>query len=134
MMGLSKCEIKEALPLKVYKSEAAAKNGLEFFVNQEGQFVRAFENLLLRKDGRFQPLFDRLELQVPADSVVSVVVQFRQKQSAIQVKLFDSLTSDVAHEPLLRTEAVAAGQVVEQQTTFRLSANKEYYLFVFYEG
>lgn len=48
-MTLSKCEVKETLPMKIYKSEAAAKNGLEFFINQEGHFVRSFEELLIKK-------------------------------------------------------------------------------------
>lgn len=32
-MTQSKCEIKEVLPMKIYKSEADTKNGQEYFVN-----------------------------------------------------------------------------------------------------
>lgn len=75
-----------------------------------------------------------MELQVPVESVVSLIVQSKQRQTDIVIRLFDSLTSDVAHEPLLHREVEAANMIREQQTAFLLTPNKDYYLVIFYQG
>lgn len=48
-MTQSKCEIKEVLPYKIYKSESETKSGFEYFVNSDGSFFRQFDNILFRK-------------------------------------------------------------------------------------
>lgn len=42
MITQAKCELKEAVPIKIHGSEADTKGGYEFFVNSKGTFYRMF--------------------------------------------------------------------------------------------
>jgi hypothetical protein len=133
----SKCEIKEVLPTKIYKSEGATKNGLEYFINQEGSFTRVFESILIKKNKNSQvmPSFDKFEVTVPQEAIVSILLQYKQKANSIIVKLYDSLTmTETSYEPVLRSEVESSNHVIEEQVVFNVKPDRDYYVFVYYKG
>lgn len=78
-MAQSRCEIKEVLPTKIYKSLTDTKNGLEYYINQDGNFNHVFENVLIKKSRNSQliPNFDRMEIVAQADGMFGITVQYK---------------------------------------------------------
>lgn len=74
----SQCDIREVLPSKIYKSEAETKNGLEYFINNDGTFSHYFTDLLIKsplgvRHDKSLP-FDRVELTPPENGLLSVTL------------------------------------------------------------
>lgn len=132
----SKCEVKEMLPYKIYPSEDMTKSGGEYFVNSEGNFYRAFENILYKKTrySQFNPEYDVIKFMPREDAMVSLVIQRKQKGNAPIVKLYDAYAFTEVENLVSNVQSEASGGIIEESVTFRLIKEHDYSLFIYYEG
>ena len=91
------CPIKEVLPSKIYKAQGETKNGLEYYISNEGKisnshetlgtFSHYFTEILIKKE---KSSFDRVEISPPMDGLLSLTVQYPSRGSNLQIKLVDA--------------------------------------------
>jgi hypothetical protein len=77
--------------MKIYSDESETKGGGEYFINSEGTFFKMFEGVLYRKSEQstVNPEFDRVIIESKEDSVLSIMMQFKQKGNTPIIKLHD---------------------------------------------
>ena len=89
---MSKCQIRDKLPTKIYKNPSKTKDGLEYTINKEGTFMRPFRDVLIKKNSNSnrQPSFDRIQIEADDDAIVTILTQYKQTGNQIIVKLYES--------------------------------------------
>lgn len=58
------------------------------------------------------PDYDKFEVSLPEDSIVSILVQYKQKANNLMVKLYDANSaSEVGYDPIVKTKTEASGAI-----------------------
>jgi hypothetical protein len=73
------CNIKQVLPSTIYKSEIETKDGTEEFIAADGNYFKAFHDVLLRKSHKSRSESDAIFIEPPHDGIVSIIFQYNPR-------------------------------------------------------